>query len=148
MRKVNWLAVIVASVAHFIGAGVWFTLLTNQWLAGIGKTRESMMQQAGGSPVYYPYLVAFLCTIVIARVLAQVIIATSSVPTAWHGMRIAFYAWGGFVATTFLTEYVFELRPLSLWAITAGYPLIGMLIMGAILGAWQKKEDKQVAAGA
>lgn len=140
MRKVNWAAVIVAAIVHFVAAAVWFTLLTNQWLAGIGKTRESMMEQAGGSPVYYPYLVAFLCNIVIARVLAQVIIATSPNPNAMHGMRVAFYAWGGFVATTFLTEYVFELRSVSIWLITAGYPLIGMLIMGAILGAWQKRE--------
>lgn len=148
MRKVNWTAVIVASIVHFVVAAVWFTLLTNQWLAGIGKTKEMMMQQAGGGPVFYPYIVAFLCNIVIARVLAQVIIATSANPTAWHGMRVAFYAWGGFVATTFLTEYVFELRSVSIYLITAGYPLIGMLIMGGILGAWQKKEAVARAAGA
>ncbi len=148
MRKVNWTAVIVASIVHFVVAAVWFTLLTNQWLAGIGKTKETMMQQAGGGPVFYPYIVAFLCNIVIARVLAQVILATSTNPTAWHGMRVAFYAWGGFVATTFLTEYVFELRSISIYAITAGYPLIGMLIMGGILGAWQKKELVVRAVGA
>lgn len=147
MRKVNWAAVIVASIVHFVLAAIWFTILTDQWLAGIGKTKESMMQQAGGE-VLYPYVVAFLCNIVIARVLAQVILATSPKPTALHGMRVAFYAWGGFVATTFLTEYVFELRSVTIWLITAGYPLIGMLIMGAILGAWQKKQPAQMAAGA
>jgi hypothetical protein len=63
-------------------------------------------------------------------------------------MRVAFYAWGGFVATTFLTEYVFELRSVTIWLITAGYPLIGMLIMGAILGTWRKKQPAQIAAGA
>jgi hypothetical protein len=139
MRKVNWTAVVVASIVYFIGAGVWFTLLKQQYLVGIGKTEEEMMRQAGGH-VMYPYIVAFLCTIVIARVLAQVIVATSPNPTATHGIRVAFYAWGGFVATTFLTEYVFELRSVTIWLITAGYPLIGMLIMGAILGAWQKKQ--------
>jgi hypothetical protein len=148
MRKVNWTAVIVASIVHFVVAAVWFTLLTNQWLAGIGKTKEVMMQQAGGGPVFYPYFVACLCNIGTARVLAQVIVATSANPTAWHGMRVAFYAWGGFVATTFLTEYVFELRPVSIYLITAGYPLIGMLIMGGILGAWQKKEPTVQAATA
>lgn len=147
MRKVNWTAVIVASIVHFILAAIWFTVLTDQWLAGIGKTKESMMQQAGGE-VFYPYVVAFLCNIVIARVLAQVILATSPNPTALHGMRVAFYAWGGFVATTFLTEYVFELRSVTIWLITAGYPLFGMLIMGAILGAWQKKQPSTTAARA
>ncbi len=147
MRKVNWAAVIVASIVHFIGAGVWFTLLKQPYLVGIGKTEEQMLQQAGGN-VVYPYIVAFLCNIVIARVLAQVIVATSANPTVWHGMRVAFYAWGGFVATTFLTEYVFELRSVTIYLITAGYPLIGMLIMGGILGAWQKKEPAAIAAKA
>ena len=140
MRKVNWTAVIVAAVTHFVLGAVWFTVLKVPYMAGIGKTEEQMMQQVGGGPVIYPYIVALICNIVIARVLAQVIIATSTSPTAMHGIRVAFYAWGGFVATTFLTAYVFELRPVSLWLITAGYPLIGMLIMGGILGAWQKKE--------
>jgi uncharacterized protein DUF1761 len=139
MRKVNWTAVIVAAVAHFVLGAVWFTVLKGPYMAGIGKTEEQMMQQVGGGPVIYPYIVALICNIVIARVLAQVIMATSTSPTTMHGMRVAFYAWGGFVATTFLTAYVFELRPVSLWLITAGYPLIGMLIMGGILGAWQKK---------
>jgi hypothetical protein len=148
MRKVNWTAVIVASIVHFIGAAVWFTVLADPWLAGIGKTKESMMQQTGGALVFYPYIVAFLCNIVMARVLAQVILATSRNPTLWHGLRVAFYAWGGFVATAFLTEYVFELRSVSIYLITVGYPLIGMLIMGGILGAWQKKESAAMSAKA
>ena len=138
MRKVNWAAVIVAAVVHFILGAVWFTLLSEQWLAGIGKTKEDLM--AHQSSTAYTYIVAFLCNIVIARVLAQVIIATSPNPDWKHGLRVAFYAWGGFVATTFLTAYVFELRTVQIWMINAGYPLVGMLIMGAILGAWQKKD--------
>jgi hypothetical protein len=45
------------------------------------------------------------------------------------------------VATTFLTEYVFEMKHWGAWAVNAGYPLVGMLLMGAILGAWQTKEE-------
>ncbi len=146
MRKVNWVAVIVAAVVHFILGGVWFTVLAEQWLVGIGKTRADLMAHQGST--VYIYVVAFLCNIVIARVLAQVILATSSSPNLAHGLRVAFYAWGGFVATTFLTEYVFELRTVSIWLINAGYPLVGMLIMGAILGAWQKKAASTQAAAA
>ena len=148
MRKVNWTAVIVAAVVHFALGAIWFTVLKGPYMAGIGKTEEQMMAQVGGGPVIYPYIVAFICNIVIARVLAQVIVATSANPTAMHGLRVAFYAWGGFVATTFLTSYVFELRSATIWLINAGYPLVGMLIMGGILGAWQKKEASVKAAGA
>ena len=146
MRKVNWMAVLVASVVHFVLGAVWFTVLSQQWLAGIGKNEADLMAHQGS--VHYAYAVAFLCNIVIARVLAQVIIATSQNPDLMHGIRVAFYAWGGFVATTFLTEYVFELRTVSIWLITAGYPLVGMLLMGAILGAWQKKQPATLNAAA
>ena len=146
MRKVNWIAVIVAAVVHFVLGAVWFTLLSEQWLAGIGKTKEDLMAHQGSTA--YTYIVAFICNIVIARVLAQVIIATSANPDVVHGLRVAFYAWGGFVATTFLTAYVFELRSVEIWLINAGYPMVGMLLMGAILGAWQKKGESALGAAA
>jgi len=36
-------------------------------------------------------------------------------------------------------NYGFEARPLSLWLINAGYMVVGMTIMGAIIGHWRKK---------
>lgn len=141
MRKVNWTAVIVAAIVHFFLGAVWFTVFKTQWLANIGMTQEQLMAKSGGAPIFYPYIVSFLCNVVIARVLAQVIIATSVAPSLFHGIRVAFYAWGGFVATTFLTSYVFEMKHWTGWAVNAGYPLVGMLLMGAILGAWQKAEQ-------
>jgi hypothetical protein len=37
------------------------------------------------------------------------------------------------------TEYIFEIRPISLLAINGGFWLLGMILMGAIVGAWKKK---------
>jgi hypothetical protein len=34
---------------------------------------------------------------------------------------------------------VFEVRPFSLLAVNAGFWLLGMMLMGAIVGAWKKK---------
>jgi hypothetical protein len=47
--------------------------------------------------------------------------------------------WLGFVVTTYATEYIFEVRPLSLFAINTGFWLLGMILMGAIVGGWKKK---------
>jgi hypothetical protein len=43
------------------------------------------------------------------------------------------------VFPTWATEYVFEVRPLSLLGINTGVWLVGMVMMGAIVGAWKKK---------
>jgi Protein of unknown function (DUF1761) len=59
--------------------------------------------------------------------------------TALRGIKMAALLWFGFVFTTWATEYVFEVRPLSLFAINGGFWLLGMILMGAIVGAWKKK---------
>ena len=134
--KVNWVAVIVAAIAHFVLGAIWFTAFMQPWLSGIGKSMEQLKAEAGNATL--AYVIAFLCNVVMARVLAQVIIATGE-SSAFHGMKVAMFLWAGFVATTFMTEYAFEARHVSLWAINAGYPLVGLLIMGAIIGAWKAK---------
>jgi hypothetical protein len=59
--------------------------------------------------------------------------------TALRGVKVAVMLWFGFVLTTWATEYVYEVRPLSLLAINAGFWLLGMAVMGAIVGSWKKK---------
>jgi hypothetical protein len=59
--------------------------------------------------------------------------------TALRGIKVAVMLWFGFVLTTWVTEYVYEVRPLSLLAINAGFWLLGMTVMGAIVGSWKKK---------
>ena len=135
-RKISYVAVIVAAVAHFLLGAVWFTVLSAQWLAGIGKTREELLR--GGSPTL-GYVAAFASNLVIAWVLAW-LIATTGRATAGRGVMVAAILWLGFVCTTMGTAFVFEERSLESFAITAGYPLAGMLIMGAIVGGWRKKQ--------
>jgi hypothetical protein len=44
-----------------------------------------------------------------------------------------------------LQGMMFEGRPLALWAITAGYQVIGLVILGLINGAWKKAPAAQVS---
>jgi hypothetical protein len=59
--------------------------------------------------------------------------------TALRGIRAGALLWLGFELTAWSTEYAFEVRPLSLLGINAGFWLLGMMLMGAIVGAWKKK---------
>jgi len=63
-----------------------------------------------------------------------------------HGAMTAFVMWMGFVATVLLTNYSFEQRPFSLFAINGGAALVGMLISGAIVGAWKGKSKAPAAS--
>lgn len=131
----NMFAVVVAALAHFfLGAG-WFTLFKKQWLVGIGKTQEQLM--ASGMPAWMPYVVTFIANLAMAYVLGWLIVATGP-RTTMRGVQVAAMAWAGLVASSFATEYVFEAKSIQIFSINAGYPLVGMLIMGGILGTWQR----------
>jgi len=45
--------------------------------------------------------------------------------------------------TTQATEFVFERGAYSLFAINAGFWLIGFMVMGAIVGGWNKAGDRE-----
>ena len=141
-RAINYPAVILAAVVYFLLGAVWFWLLMNPWLAGIGKTRADLARE--GSPVL-AYVVAFVSNLILAWVLSWLMVATGH-QSAGGGMMMALVLWLGFVATTTATEYIFEARSLEVFAISAGYPLAGMLMMGALLGAWKKRPAARISS--
>jgi hypothetical protein len=52
------------------------------------------------------------------------------------GAFVGFMAWLGFVATIMLGSIFYEKKPAELVAINAGYQLVGIVVMGAIIGWW------------
>jgi hypothetical protein len=135
--KQNYLAIAVAAIACFVFEAVWYTIFMQPWLDGIGRTKEWLMSAAGYNPVLQ-YGTALLSAAVIAAAISCVTQLTGP-QTAIRGIRVAAMLWLGFVLTTYSTEYVFEVRPWSLLGINAGFWLLGMVLMGAIVGAWKKK---------
>ena len=143
--RIHHVAVWVSALAYFALGALWFDphLFGNAWMAGIGKT---MAQLSAGSASHVPYLVAFLAALLTGYGIAGVLHLTGSAG-AGRGVLFAILLWGGLVGPAWLTSTLFEGRTAKLWAIDAGYPLAGMIITGAIVGAWKKKK-KEKAPGA
>lgn len=132
-RRVNYIPVVVAAVVYFVLGAIWFGVFRRPWLAAIGKTADQLTGSAAPG-----YVVAFISNLIIAWVLAWLIMQTGRT-TLTGGLAIGGLLWLGFTGTTMATEFVFEGRTFAAYGIIAGYPLAGMLIMGAILGRWQKQ---------
>ena len=132
----NPLAIAVATFVYFMLGAAWFTGFMNAWLRGIGRTKEELM--ATGISPFVGYGIALVCTLILAIFLSWLIQATGP-QTLFRGIKIALFAWFGFVFTTWATEYSFEARSLEILCINTGYCLTGMVLMGAILGGWKKK---------
>lgn len=134
--KTNYLAVVVAAIAYWILGAVWFGLVFGKpWMALEHITED----QARNMPnPWLPYVISILLNLLIAFVLAQ-LIAWRSATTAARGAALGIFVWIGFVGPIVYTTYMYEMRPHALFAINEFYPLVGLCLMGAILGAWTKK---------
>lgn len=129
------LAIIVATLCYFGLGAIWFTLFRNAWLEGIGRTMEQL--QASGVTPALAYIVALLLTLALAIFLSWLIQITGPA-TASRGIQLAIILWFCVVFTTWATEYAFEARSVKTLAITTGYCLVGMILMGAVLGGWKR----------
>jgi len=133
----NYLAILVAAIACFLFEAGWYSFFMKTWLNGIGRTMQWLESAAGYNPPLQ-YGTAIVSAALIATAISCVTQLTGA-QTALRGVKVGFLLWLGFVLTIFSTEYVFEERPYSLLAVNAGYWLFGMMLMGAIVGAWKKK---------
>ena len=138
MNKINHKAAIVAGIVYYGIQSAWFTVFGKAWLAALGKTLPQIMSELDGKPYWPLYVTAFVCDLVLAYAIAYVLALTSTRGAA-AGMKLAMVLGVFIVAPVTLTNYVFEMHPLALVAIDAGCAVFGFLVMGAIIGAWQKK---------
>lgn len=131
--NLNWLAVLVALIANMIIGALWYgPLFGKRWMKELGLTMEDIQS---GSMVQ-PYAVAILNSFLMAFILANVIAWTGTTGIA-NGLLLGLLMWVGFTGFTFAVNHAFEGRSLQLWVINSGTYLVGLLVMGAILAAWQ-----------
>ena len=136
-RRINLLAVLVAAVPYVLLGYPWFSVFRDPWFEGGGLTVEQLVN---GPSLAVAFTVAIVSSLVMAYVLALLVIRTGE-QTAARGMRMGALVWLGFVATLLGTQYVFEARSVAYFFITSGYPLLGLLIMGAVVGGWRRRAE-------
>lgn len=132
----NYLANLVAAVACFLLDAAWYSYFLQTWQNGIGRTHEWLVNN-GVNPAIQ-YATALVMAFLMATAISCVTQLTGK-QSALRGIKVAALLWAGFVLTTFSTGYIFEVRPFSLFLVNAGFWLFGMMLMGAIVGAWKKK---------
>jgi Protein of unknown function (DUF1761) len=135
LMKTNYLAVLVAAIVYWLLGAVWYGFVfKNAWM-----TLENInVAQAKAMNPFIPFLITIGLNLLIAFVLAQLCLWRNAA-TASRGAALGILIWIGFVGPITLTTHIYEMRPLQLFALNQFYPLVGLCVMGAILGAWTKK---------
>lgn len=128
---VSWLAIIIAAIVKFAIGAVWYTAL-------FGGRYRALLGVPEGAPaegMVPSLIVQIVGDLIMAYILARFIVHYGD-PTLLAGILVGFMAWLGFVVTIMAGTIYYEKRPPEFVAINAGYQLVGIVVMGAIIGWW------------
>ncbi len=129
---INVIPTAIASLIYFVIGGIWFSppVFYEPWLSRIGKTQAELQRDFS----YFPLMWGAL-TAVVLNVAAAYLIGRLGVRSPLHGLATGGLIWA-VMATVVLNSYLFEGRSVKLFWLTMGYPLVGLLVCGAILAKW------------
>jgi hypothetical protein len=128
--NINWLSIIVAGVSAFLIGGIWYgPLFGRAWMKEFGFTEEDLKQRN----IPKTFGLSLVLALFAAINLDMFIGAEASLS---FGAMAGLLAGIGWVATFMGIIYLFEMRSLAAFLINAGYCVIALTTMGAILGAW------------
>ena len=135
LADLNYLAIVAAVAVNMVAGALWYSplLFARPWMAANGFTEEQIKAQGSATR---GYVVSVIASIVIAFAIALFAQAAGAV-TAVDGLLLGLVAGVGFVMTTSAANYVFEDRPLKLYLINSGYPVVSFTLIGLLVGAWQ-----------
>ena len=131
LGDINWLAVLVATIAAFAVGAIWYAkpVFGGKWMQEIGLTEEAAAQ--GNMPMVFG-------TTFVLQFIAATALDLFLGPQAnfWIGLHAGFLIGLIWIATAYAITYLFEQRTMRLFFINAGYYVVLYSIMGSILGAW------------
>ena len=127
----------VAAIASFLFGGLWYGLLSKQWMAAAQLTEADIKGEGSSSPA--PLAITLLAELFMAWMLSGLLLhmAKAGVPGSLkNGLISAVFIWAGFIVTTLIVNHRYQKRSWSLTLIDAGHWLGVLAIQGMILGAW------------
>ena len=132
LSDLNWLAVIVAALAHFALGAIWYNdvLFGKQWRAATG-----LEMGEGGKPSAGALVTNLVALFVAAAVLGLISLSIGA-DSLGEGVVLGLVVSAGIIGTNRVIGDLYEGRNMALVKINAPYTLLGYAIMGAILATW------------
>jgi len=140
MVPINYLAVLVAAIAQMVLGFLWYGPFFGKPWTAMMKITPEQMAEARAKGMGKSYAIMIVGALLMSWILAHAIIFASAYLMfygAMAGITIGFLNWLGFVAPVTVGSVLWEGKPWKLWFLNAGYYLVGLCLMGAILAVWQ-----------
>lgn len=134
-NHVNWLAVLVATLAYFILGAIWYSkpLFATKWasLVGIDMNKPDKGKGLGKMMLATFILIAIACIALALLVVRMDLTILSS------ALRLGALTGLCFATTAVSISFIYESRPTALYFIDCGYHLVGHLAAAIILVMWR-----------
>jgi len=130
--NVNIWVVLTCTLINLVLGMVWYSpnVLGNLWAQEHGFTSDQLKASI------WHYLGAIIVAFIMSYVL-DMIMLTFGVRGIGNGIALGFFIWLGFIATTHFSGVIWAKKPFIVFFIDAGYLLFNLILIGAIMGAWQ-----------
>jgi len=128
----NYLAILVAAVANYAIATIWYALI-------FGKVWKKLTGITEMKPAPMNILLVFIGSLVLSFVLFHSIVfgnAFFKIGGIHGGLMGGFFGWLGYIAPVTLCTKLYEKKPWGLWLLDNAFWLISLLVMGIILSCW------------
>jgi hypothetical protein len=129
----NHLALLVSALVLWLLGAAWYSpvLFAKPWMATLGIDKN-----AANRKTMIPGMIAsFIGDLILSFVLAHVL-GWAGVSTVGWGVFVGVLVWLGFFVAPALPQAIYENRPFRLFAINAGYWLVGLIVVGGLLAVW------------
>ncbi len=131
--KVNFWAIILASISYLIIGSLWYSplLFGKLWIKLIGFCDEDFKRsQRLWVILVFSFLSALIASFLISTILGP---KSNAEFGAIVGVAIAI-CW---ISMSKLTDVLFENKPVKLFLLHAGFDVVAFMVMGAIVGYWR-----------
>ena len=129
---VNWLAIVLATLASMALGMAWYTVLSKQWMSAVGKSVEDIKQEGSATPFVWAALAQLVIAYFMAFLMPRIIGDTS----IYSGLLTGAHMWVGFVITAMIINHRYQGQRWSLTFIDGGYLLGALLVQGVVIGAF------------
>lgn len=131
--SVNYLAVLVVTLASMMLGTVWYAqrVFGKEWMRLSGLSEGDAKENRGA-----PMILMLIGALVSSYVMAH-FVDFAAATTLADGARVGAWIGIGFVFTAAMGESIFSHKPAKLVAINGGYQVVNLIMIGAILAAWQ-----------
>lgn len=134
MGDINLLAVFLGALAFFVVGAIWYgPLFGKAWKDLVGFDGEKVAHPAVKNPTWLIMGLAFLLELLVVLMLGHNIARTNPQPHVIMMMAVGFGA--VIMAPAIGINYLFQMRPGKLFAIDAGYMVVGMAAAGGVFVA-------------